>query len=257
MKVTVCQFSGENARIDEEWAGLLKHVREMNSDLVLLPEMPFYSWITALPKVNLELWEEAVETHQVWLHRLAELGSRIVIGTCPIIKDHGERYNVAFICQDSDIQFSHTKFYLPNEPGFWEETWYQRGKKDFSYEEVDGIRLGFLICTELWFMEHAREYAEQGIHLLICPRSTPEETTDKWIIGGRTAAVISGAYCISSNHHGIAADDKTFLGGAGWICDPEGNLLGRTSDDQPFLTISIDVKIAEEAKMTYPRYVTR
>jgi N-carbamoylputrescine amidase len=106
-------------------------------------------------------------------------------------------------------------------------------------------------------MEHARNYGEQEVHFLVCPRSTPEETIDKWITGGRTAAVISGAYCISSNHHGLALDDKTILGGVGWICDPEGNILGMTSSDQPFLTLKIDVKIAEEAKMTYPRYVSQ
>jgi N-carbamoylputrescine amidase len=72
-------------------------------------------------------------------------------------------------------------------------------------------------------------------------RATPLETVDKWIAGGRTAAVISGAFCISSNHQGMALDKKTILGGVEWIIDPEGNVLGKTDDQNPFKTLEIDV----------------
>jgi hypothetical protein len=45
-------------------------------------------------------------------------------------------------------------------------------------------------------------------------------------------------------------------GGAGWIIEPEeGQVLGLTSADEPFLTLGIDLKVAETAKKTYPRYV--
>ena len=44
--------------------------------------------------------------------------------------------------------------------------------------------------------------------------------------------------------------------GTGWIIEPEeGNVLGLTSQENPFLTIDIDLKIADAAKDTYPRYV--
>ena len=85
------------------------------------------------------------------------------------------------------------------------------------------------------------------------PRSTPYPTNDKWLAGGRTAGVISGSYCLSSNHAGQIGDLK--LGGAGWITDPNGIVLGVTSDDEPFITGDLDLSYAEAAKSTYPRYV--
>ncbi|MGD8305002.1 MAG: nitrilase-related carbon-nitrogen hydrolase, partial [Desulfobacterales bacterium] len=116
-------------------------------------------------------------------------------------------------------------------------------------------KVGFLICSELWFNQHARDYARQGVHLLVCPRATPKASVEKWIAGGRTAAVVSGAYCLSSNFSGARANGPDW-GGAGWIVEPEeGAILGLTSEKHPFITLKIDLQAAEKAKGTYPRYV--
>jgi N-carbamoylputrescine amidase len=50
-------------------------------------------------------------------------------------------------------------------------------------------------------------------------------------------------------------DDLVAWGGQGWIIDPEGQVLGTTSSEQPFLTLEIDLGEAQAAKTTYPRYV--
>ncbi|MYE27793.1 MAG: hypothetical protein F4X87_11395 [Chloroflexi bacterium] len=73
------------------------------------------------------------------------------------------------------------------------------------------------------------------------------------MVGGRTAAVVAGAFCLSSNHAGRA--DHVQLGGAGWICDPDGVVLALTDADRPFITLDLDLARAESAKSAYPRYV--
>jgi N-carbamoylputrescine amidase len=133
--------------------------------------------------------------------------------------------------------------------------WYERGLRDFAVVQCGTINLGFMICTELWFFEHAREYSKQDIHLLACPRVTPQSSVDKWIAAGQAAAVVSGAFCLSSNLSGPNIESIEF-GGTGWIIEPEeGNVLGVTSPNKPFLTVEIDLEVADKAKRTYPRYV--
>jgi N-carbamoylputrescine amidase len=79
---------------------------------------------------------------------------------------------------------------------------------------------------------------------------------DKWIAGGRAAAVVSGAFCLSSNLKGPNTESIAF-GGAGWIIEPEeGSVLAVTSRDKPFLTVEIDLEHADKAKRTCPRYVS-
>ena len=153
----------------------------------------------------------------------------------------------------------HAKVYLPDEAGFWEASWYAPGPPEFAIIDVNGIRVGFLICTELWFNAQARAYMAQGVHLLVVPRATPVETVDKWIAGGRVAGVVAGAYCLSSNRCGAGADSAgtgapTF-GGAGWVTGPDGDVLALTGTTAPFQTVTVDLAAAEAAKSTYPRYV--
>ena len=164
--------------------------------------------------------------------------------------------NIGFIWESpGNLRDAHVKYYLPEEPGFWEATWYCPGVKEFKYFQTQKGRIGFLICTEVWFNTHAWDYGKQDVQLLACPRATEHATVQKWVIGGRAAAVVSGAYCLSSNRSWDSAGRSDTSAG-GWIIEPEnGEVLGLTSSKQPFLTLEIDLSLADHAKRTYPRYV--
>ena len=255
MKVTVCELRNDAGGLEKDWQALVAHVKSEKSDLVLLPEMPFHPWVAGTNNVNPDVWQQAVIAHDQWLQRFSELSPTVVIGSRPVI--HKDKcHNEGFIWQsESGYKAVHAKYYLPDEEGFWEASWYERGKRDFTVAQCLGINVGFLICTELWFLEHARAYCKQDIHLLVCPRVTPKSSVDKWIAGGRTAAVVSGAFCLSSNLNGPNTASIAF-GGAGWAIEPEeGEVLGLTTQSEPFLTVEIDLEMAECAKQTYPRYV--
>ena len=217
--------------------------------------MPFYPWVAGTDRVDPAIWSASVAAHDRWMARLAELAPAVVIGTRPIVQQY-KRFNEGFIWDSaSGYRAAHLKYYLPDENAFWEASWYDRGNGEFLVVDVNGVRVGFLICTELWFNVHAREYARQGIQLLVCPRATPASSVDKWVVGGRAAAVVSGAFCLSSNRGGVSEDGMAW-GGSGWIVEPEeGDLLGVTTQERPFLTLDIDLAVADAAKLTYPRYV--
>lgn len=255
MKATVCEFLNEPTGLEQDWQALTDHTRTNKSELVLLPEMAFHPWLAGTDQVDPQLWQDATDAHDQWLDRLPELGARIVIGTRPV-KQNQKRLNQGFIWQpETGCNPTHTKYYLPDEKGYWEASWYDRGDGDFNVISVGELKIGFLICTELWFAAHAREYMLQGIDLLVCPRATPRKSASKWLAGGRTAAVISGAFCLSSNFTGPNPDGSEF-GGTAWIIEPEeADVLGLTSPERPFLTVDLDLNVARNAKHTYPRYV--
>ena len=256
MKATVCELRNDPAGLEADWQKLAGHVQAEGSEFVLLPEMPFHPWLAASEAVSVSAWEESVKAHEAWIAgRLPDLIPAVVGGTRPVIVDD-RRLNEAFLWdKQGGLHGIHFKYYLPNEEGFWEATWYEQGKKDFSVTEAAHIKLGYLICTELWFNEHARDYGKAGAHIILCPRATPPSTVDKWIAGGRVVSVVSGAYSLSSNFGGVGAG-KTEWGGGGWIIEPEeGVVLGITTKEQPFLTLDLDVSAAGNAKKTYPRYV--
>ncbi len=251
MKATMTQLNA--AQLEAQWGKLIQHIQAHQSDLLLLPEMCFSPWFCTTPAADESRWQAAVESHDHWLARLPELGANIVIGTAPR-NLKGKKYNIAYLwTPENNLRWIHRKTYLPNDEGYWEAAWYDRAPIDFRPVTVGGIRIGVMICTEIWFMHHARDYGRQGVHLLVNPRSTPCSTNAKWLAGGQSAAVIAGAYCLSSNHAGQV--DQVRLGGAGWISDPDGVVLAQTAADKPFVTLDLDLSLAEAAKNSYPRYV--
>ena len=254
MRVTVCEMSDDRAAFELEWTKLLDHIRSQKSEFVLLPEMPFDSWFGTARLFDELVWQTFVDAHDKWQSRLADLSSPIVLGTRPVTRG-GRRLNEAFCwTDDKGYQAVHDKFYLPDEPGFFEASWYERGDGSFTPVRCGRALVGFQICSEMWAFDHARRYGKQGVHIIATPRATGEASIENWLVGGRATAISSGAFSLSSNRSGPSKDGEVKFGGTGWVIDPDGKVLGITSSQEPFLTIDIDLTAAEEAKLAYPRY---
>lgn len=255
MKATVCELPNEPSALETAWDRLVDHVQTNGSELVLLPEMPFFPWLAQSRAADAGQWNQAVQAHEGWIPRFKELAPATVAGTRPVVLG-SKCENAGFIWEAGQgARTVHSKYYLPDEPGFWEASWYERGDGDFSLADTAIGKVGFLICTEIWFNFRARDYGKQDMHLLLCPRATPNPTAPKWVVGGQAAAVVSGAFCLSSNLAGRTSQGGDYAG-TGWIIEPgEGQVLGLTSPEQPFLTLDLDLEEADRAKKTYPRYV--
>ena len=143
MKVTVCQLRDDPAELESDWAGLVAHVRAEESNLVLLPEMPFSPWFATSRRFDPKVWAAAVAAHTAWEARLRDLAPAVVIASRPI--DFGnERYNEGFVWDaETGIRGVHAKTFLPNEEGVWEASWYQRATPEFTPVQVFDAQVGF------------------------------------------------------------------------------------------------------------------
>ena len=52
MRVTVCELSDDSAGFARDWDRLARHVHDEKSELVLLPEMPFFPWFANEPNYD-------------------------------------------------------------------------------------------------------------------------------------------------------------------------------------------------------------
>ena len=103
--------------------------------------MPFVPWMMATRDFNPAIWDSAVDVHEKWLPRLAELGVATVLGSGPVTLD-GLRLNEAFAWQvESGYQATHHKYYLPEESDFWEAPWCARGDNDLPPVYVPLVKL--------------------------------------------------------------------------------------------------------------------
>jgi len=251
MRVTVCELPHEPAALAAAWSALCEHTVRHSSELVLLPEFAMVVPVWQDERFDAARWAAAAALSEVWRHRLPELGVAHVVGTRPVTID-GRRFNQGFLWSaGSGLAPLRRKFYLPDEPGNWEARWFDRGDADFPEYDTGAWSFGLNICTELWAVESYAAYAVGDVQVILSPRATAAGTTDKWLSVGVVAAVRSGAFSLSSNR----VDPTGACGGVGWIINPQGNILARTSSDAPFATVDIDLSATAAARDEYPCYV--
>ena len=161
MRVTTVQWDAR--AVAPAWDA----VARANADLVVLPELCFSPWLPDQRWPDEDAWSAAAVEHAAAVGRLDQLGARVVVGSRPVVH-RGRRYNESFVWADGELlEPAHRKAYLPDEPGYWEASWYDRGPPTFEPVDTPLGRIGILLCTELWFLQHARTLGRSGVDFLL------------------------------------------------------------------------------------------
>jgi N-carbamoylputrescine amidase len=250
MRVTVCELPHDPDALAEAWPALSEHAIAHRSQLVLLPEFAMVEPVWESSRFDAARWSATETLSDRQLGRLPDLRAEYVVGTRPA-RVNGGCVNQGYLWSASGMQPLRSKYFLPQEPGSWEATWFQRGDPEFPVFHAGPVSFGLNICSELWALETYAAYADLGVELLLSPRATELATTSKWVAAGVVAAVRTGAFSLSSNR----VDPAGRCGGGSWIIDPDGDVLALTSAAEPFATRDIDLAKAASARKTYPRYV--
>jgi len=250
MKLTVVELPNSHTEFESAWSALTHHVRGNASDIVLLSEVPFAPWFATSPTFDEDAWREVCEAHVRWSGRLAELGGAAVVYTAPSGAGESRRNSGLLWTAARGVEHLRDKVLLPDEDPTWEASWYGRGVDPPAPFDVAGAAAGLMICSEIWSLAWASDLGRVGAQVLFTPRATGVESLANWFAVGRVAAISAGCFGVSSNRAGDG------FGGGGWVFAPDGSLLGRTSADDPFVTVTVDLTAADAAKSTYPRYVT-
>ncbi|HEY6456661.1 MAG TPA: hypothetical protein VIY90_15415 [Steroidobacteraceae bacterium] len=230
MKITVCQLHNAAEALEDDWRRLLAHTRSQASELLLLPEMPFSPWLARSASFRAQSWAAAIDAHDRFEARFAELGATSVAATRPVDFGNG-RHDVAFLWDARHgTRTIHAKSQLENREGAWEPIWYVSSPADYTSVEIAASRCAFLIGAELLATQAIEQYERDGVTLMLTPRSTPQADLKRWLEVARSAARQGHAFSASSNR----APD-----GAGWVIDSEGNVIAVTDEARPFVTVDL------------------
>ena len=84
----------------------------------------------------------------------------------------GEVYNAASLLADGAVAFTTHKQALPNYTVFDEKRYFRPGH-DSTVTHFSGVRVGWLVCEDIWEPEPAARAAAQGAELLIVINASP------------------------------------------------------------------------------------
>lgn len=251
-RVAVCEADPELTAGSPAWTRIGETVSRLAPDLLVLNELPFGRWLASSDRFDRRLWDESVALHDEALDRLAELGAPAVVGSRPIVTENGLRINAGFSwTPDDGVMIRHHKRHLPHSPGYHETTWTDRGDGSFVPFGIAGLKVGFMICTDIMFGEHARDYGRQAVDLIVCPRAMPPRSAGLFRAALSYAATVSGCYVASSNRGGTDSAGFSY-DGKGMIINPRAYTIARTNPQDTLVTVDIDTENVRVKQANYP-----
>jgi len=253
LKIAFVEWPDALSTEDVQWRELKDSITAAaRPDILVTNELPFGPWLAEGAVFSEDAAHLSLRLHENGLGGLIDLNLSAVISSRPVW--NGKRLaNEAFVLENGVVRPLHRKQYFPNEPGWFESEWYSGDGLGFDVAEVQGLKVGVLLCTEAMFNERARAYGKQGASLIVIPRASGVNIKS-WKIAGAMASLVSGAYVISSNRFGRSTGGTQF-GGGGFAYAPQGRLLGVTTPTYPVQTVDLDPRMSALAQRNYPCYV--
>ncbi|HKE46867.1 MAG TPA: NAD+ synthase [Rhodanobacteraceae bacterium] len=138
----------------------------------------------------------------------------------------GEVYNAASLLRDGQIEVTYHKQALPNYTVFDEKRYFRAGH-EAKVVEIAGVRVGLLVCEDIWEAEPAASAARAGAEILMIinasPYDIPQAKTREDLLAHRARE--NGVAIAYVNVVG-GQDDLLFDGGS-LLVEPDGRVAAR------------------------------
>lgn len=201
-------------------------------DLLVCPELYMSGYF-----VDDKITEWAEPSDGPFTRGVCEIAAR---AGCAIVYGYPERdgervYNSA-LCTGAggEVLANHRKNLLPYD---YEEKYFQRGGRP-TVVEVEGWKVGLLICYEVEFPEPVRYYAQAGCDLVVAPTALGEPWTvvARRVIPAR--AFENNVFVTYANHAGEENGNRYL--GESVIVSPFGEDVARAGADETFISARLD-----------------
>lgn len=228
MKVAIWQTaSADLARLRER----AREASALGARLLITPE----AFTSGYNVANIA--ESAQPAHGAWHHEVASIA---VEQNIAILYGHPERdglnvFNSASLVDvDGRVLARHHKVHLYGDA----DSAYTHGTTFEAFAELEGVRVGILICYDVEFPESVRSLALAGADLVAVPTALmrPYEVVTRILVPAR--AYENQVYVAYTNRCGI--EGSLDYCGESCIVGPDGADLARAGDGDELLVAEID-----------------
>ena len=223
MRIAIAQLNqvvgdlrGNAARIDEAIAAATR----AGADLVVTPELSLCGY----PPEDLLLRPAFIAACANAMQQLAQrvAGPTVLVGFPEFAG--GKRYNAVAALRDGRVAAVYRKQQLPNYTVFDEQRYFEPGT-DACVIDVAGVRVGIIICEDVWFPEPARAAHAAGAQVLVVPNGSPYHTRQQALRQGVVAARAkeTGLPVVYVNR--VGGQDELVFDGASFVVDRAGAIV--------------------------------
>jgi NAD+ synthetase len=232
LRVALAQFDfpvGAVFRNAERIGALIAEARDyLQADLIVFPELA----LSGYPPEDLLLRPSFLAECEASLNRIAaEVRGIVAVVGWP--QSAGSIvYNAASVLREGRIETTYRKRELPNYAVFDERRYFEVDPDGGSCVfEVAGVKVGIIICEDLWFSEPLADTAAHGAELVVVPNASPFEHGKLArratlletrvaesgvalaylnVVGGQDSVVYDGASVLADGNGTVHAAARTF-----------------------------------------------
>ena len=223
MRIAIAQLNqmvGDLSGNAERILAAVDAARRGGAELVVTPELSLCGY----PPEDLLLRPAFLRACASELARLAAriAGPTVVVGY-PELGESGLRHNAAAVIRDGRIIAGYRKHTLPNYTVFDEQRYFTPGTEPCVFD-VAGMRVGLVICEDIWFPEPARRSRDKGAELIVVPNGSPYHTRQQSLRRGVVTARAVETGCAIVYVNRVGGQDELVFDGASFIVDAGGKV---------------------------------
>src|SRR6185312_7116655 len=223
MRIAIAQLNqmvGDLSGNAERILAAVDAARRGGAELVVTPELSLCGY----PPEDLLLRPAFLRACASELARLAAriAGPTVVVGY-PELGESGLRHNATAVIRDGRIIAGYRKHTLPNYTVFDEQRYFTPGTEPCVFD-VAGMRVGLVICEDIWFPEPARRSRDKGAELIVVPNGSPYHTRQQSLRRGVVAARAVETGCAIVYVNRVGGQDELVFDGASFIADAGGEV---------------------------------
>jgi predicted amidohydrolase len=246
MRIGFFQFAPRFGEVDRNLAVLAEAVRGTRADLLVAPELALSGYLFTRKQ---EVERLAVEVPGPATERLAraasESGCHVVVGLAE--RSSGDLFNSAVLIGPKGVVGVYRKVHL-----FFEEKLYFRpGDRGFPLFDLQGIKVGLLVCFDHFFPEAARTLALQGAQIICHPSNLVLPEFGQ--LTTRVRSIENRVFWILANRYGTERRNGKSLtySGCSQVTAENGEVLARAeAKGDSLVLVEVDPRKALDKHVT-------
>jgi NAD+ synthase len=225
LKIYLAQLNATVGAIDENCNQIMETYNDairLSADLVLTPELS----VVGYPPEDLVLKPFFIRKVEDAIERLKQetIGAGkpgLIVGVPRY--DGDILRNASLLIENGEISAVRYKHKLPNYGVFDEKRVFTEAEAPLPME-FRGVKLGVMVCEDMWFDSAAKSLAENGADILLVPTCSPyhEHKYEERIAVARARVAETGLPIVFCNQ--IGGQDELVFDGASFVLDAEGQV---------------------------------
>ncbi len=202
-------------------SNLVQQAQDGGAALVVFPELT----LSGYPPEDLLLRPSFLAACDHALHAVADsvTGITVVLGHPD---SEGEVFNAASLLREGHVELTAHKQALPNYGVFDDKRYFQPGHETLT-AMIEGVRVGLLICEDIWSAEPAAAAATAGAELLLVINASPWDAGKQ---SEREAVLMARACetgCAIAYVNLVGGQDEVVYDGASLLVNGDGSIAAR------------------------------